>query len=518
MRIAAIGSPDLSRGRMTGARIAKARWIEAVGRAEGVQHLDCFLPSIVEPQVFGVDARTTLPIEYLPGAIRDGRYDIVHNCLSSTRFDKVMAMCDADGLDAPVASCVHYALSYSDVIDSGVQLLLSGVGLRNRIVCPTKAARAAYLELLSSTRERLSAAGVVSELPRASSFVVIPFGVDQHAFAPGSKSVARRRLRLPRSAVVGLHVARLTPFDKADWELMVWIVARVRKRCPDFMAVVAGADALGFETTLRNLARRGGVADGLRLLPNIGHDALRLLYQASDMFFLCGDGVQETQGLVVLEAMASGLPIVAPDWDGYRDMITPECGTLVDTAMYGGTAPFDIDGQLGDGSSMNVGLRQMVWIDREAFAAALVELALSPERRRAQGGAARSRVLAEFTEDQMVARYLEMWRAAASERGTADGRRLRAWPEMARCFAVAYPTRALYDDAQVVASGDASVASAQGIRHIYNDTFARQLLQRLSGPHSIGELVSLYQADHSAAMVRVHVLALLKAGAIRLHS
>ena len=56
------------------------------------------------------------------------------------------------------------------------------------------------------------------------------------------------------------------------------------------------------------------------------------------------DNIQETFGLVVIEAMACGLPVVASDWDGYRDLVEDGVtGLLVPTTMVdGATAGLDL--------------------------------------------------------------------------------------------------------------------------------------------------------------------------------
>ena len=44
-------------------------------------------------------------------------------------------------------------------------------------------------------------------------------------------------------------------------------------------------------------------------------------YAAADIFVSLSDNIQETFGLTPVEAMAAGLPVVASDWDGYRETI-----------------------------------------------------------------------------------------------------------------------------------------------------------------------------------------------------
>ena len=55
------------------------------------------------------------------------------------------------------------------------------------------------------------------------------------------------------------------------------------------------------------------------------------------MFVSPSDSIQETFGLSVIEAMASGLPVVASDWDGYRDLVEDgRTGFLVPTTTVAG--------------------------------------------------------------------------------------------------------------------------------------------------------------------------------------
>ena len=63
----------------------------------------------------------------------------------------------------------------------------------------------------------------------------------------------------------------------------------------------------------------------------------RNVWHAADVFVSPSDNIQETFGLAVVEAMASGLPVVASDWDGYRDLVVDgQTGFLVPTVMVEG--------------------------------------------------------------------------------------------------------------------------------------------------------------------------------------
>ena len=58
------------------------------------------------------------------------------------------------------------------------------------------------------------------------------------------------------------------------------------------------------------------------------------IWSAADIFCSLSDNIQESFGLTVIEAMAAELPVVAANWDGYRDAIQHGVtGVLVDSYM-----------------------------------------------------------------------------------------------------------------------------------------------------------------------------------------
>jgi hypothetical protein len=94
---------------------------------------------------------------------------------------------------------------------------------------------------------------------------------------------------------------------------------------------------------------------------------------------------------VILEAMASGLPVVATNWGGPRDYLDDSCGILVEPASR----------------------RQFV----NGLAEAMVRLATNQELRRQMGDAGRRKVVEKFDWQRKVDSMLEIYRETTSMGG-----------------------------------------------------------------------------------------------------
>jgi glycosyltransferase involved in cell wall biosynthesis len=133
---------------------------------------------------------------------------------------------------------------------------------------------------------------------------VVSNGVDLDVYSPGAADESlRRRYALPAGRPLILSVGRLSPEKRAD----VLIEAVAAQDVADTVLVVAGSGP--DEGRLRELAARRGVSERVRFLGFIPGTDLPGLYRLADVFAIASEA--ELQSLVTMEAMASGLPVVA---------------------------------------------------------------------------------------------------------------------------------------------------------------------------------------------------------------
>ncbi len=145
------------------------------------------------------------------------------------------------------------------------------------------------------------------------SVVKIPNGVDTGVFHPGVKP---RNLPLPHPIV--LCVAALEPIKRLD--LLIAAVARTRASL-----LIVGRGSL--QSSLTELADR--LLPGRFLLyPQISRQSMPSIFTACDLFAY-PTSPWESFGIVLLEAMASGLPVVATS-DPIREEIVGRAGNLVE--------------------------------------------------------------------------------------------------------------------------------------------------------------------------------------------
>jgi glycosyltransferase involved in cell wall biosynthesis len=156
---------------------------------------------------------------------------------------------------------------------------------------------------------------------------VVPTGIDLALQQSGDRTRGRGRWQLPVDARVVGHVGRLVP--EKNLEPLLGGVARFlkvdsRRR---FLLVGEGRSA-GY---LRQGFAERGVTDQVLMTGLLEGRALADAYAAMDVFAFTSR--TDTQGIVLVEALASGCPVVALDAPGARDLVDASCGVLVPAGL-----------------------------------------------------------------------------------------------------------------------------------------------------------------------------------------
>jgi phosphatidyl-myo-inositol alpha-mannosyltransferase len=238
---------------------------------------------------------TVAPISFSPGAWRRIRSamrsfdpDLIHAHEPLTPSTSMLAVLAAE---APVVATFHASLDRSRLME------LAGPALRQ-------------------VSGRIDAAVAVSDT--AASFVrrvvrvpleIVPNGVDVRAFSDPGRPVEG----LPAGPKI-LWVNRLDP--QKGFEIMLRAFEQIASEVGEVHLLVAGDGR--DRVLLRSLP--GDIRSRILRLGTVAHEALPRYHAAADVFVSPATG-QESFGIVLVEAMAAGVPVVASDIAGYREVV-----------------------------------------------------------------------------------------------------------------------------------------------------------------------------------------------------
>jgi glycosyltransferase involved in cell wall biosynthesis len=228
---------------------------------------------------------------------------------------------------------------------------------------------------------------------------VIPTGVDAAAIARGDGPAFRAAHGVPAGAFAVGFVSRLAPEKNLEFLCGAVLEFLARRDKAWFLLAGTGPSEEELKARIAESPARGRVL----FLGNLEGDELHGLYNAMDAFAFASQ--TETQGLVVTEAMAAGVPVVAVSASGVSDVVR--------------------DGRNG---------RLLAREDREDFVGALEWVADLTPRRRASLRA-RARETAVTLSDEACARKaLALYKAARRERREAEHHET-AWDDFVRAAA-----------------------------------------------------------------------------------
>jgi len=157
--------------------------------------------------------------------------------------------------------------------------------------------------------------------------VDVPVSLMPHAFVLPELSQGRAQLRqqykLQDDTKLVLNVARLEDFKGQDVLLKAW--ADIAVVNPNAKLWIVGTGSL--ETILRNMVVELGLQDSVKFLGFVPQAEVHALMEAADLFVL--PSREEPFGIVLLEAMAHGLPVVASKVGGIPEVLPSNDGVAL---------------------------------------------------------------------------------------------------------------------------------------------------------------------------------------------
>jgi glycosyltransferase involved in cell wall biosynthesis len=421
----------------------------------------------------------------------------------------------------PVTGLTH-TISYQSFLPRVFATMVLGARPWDSIVCTTESARTVMLEWIAYLQEELGAQTGM-DLCFEARLDKIPLGIDTDAFQPGDKAELRQRLGLPADDVLTLYFGRFSHYDKMDlFPLLLVFQQSLRGSKVKSSLLLAGSDGFyNYSRRVREFSAELGIADRVLVRTDVPDADVPAYYAAADLFVSPSDSLQETFGQSIVEAMASGLPVVCSDWDGYKELVVHgETGYRVptywmdcnhDVSDYSGVSEWITDQFL---------IAQSVAVDIPAMANAIARLIADEGLRRTWGANGRRRAQLLFDWRTVIAQHLDLWRTLLRSADAAPPPRPRAntWfrPDFFRTFRH-YPTRIVAPDTRIAPGTARPLEYYPELRTVFRDDIFEAILRRADKVPTAGDLEIAVTTTLSipAPSFRSHLLWLLKYGHLR---
>ncbi len=176
----------------------------------------------------------------------------------------------------------------------------------NAVIAPT-----------NKIKEELSSYGVTVPIH------VLPTGIDVENFQRPMKFSIRERHSIPQNQKIILYAGRIAKEKNLEFLLGAFALLHSEFKNTTFIMVGNGPEM----HEILHRASRMGIEDHIIMTGYIPREHLVEYYRQSDVFAFAS--VTETQGLVVLEALASGLPVVAVAKEGIKDVLKNGVGCIL---------------------------------------------------------------------------------------------------------------------------------------------------------------------------------------------
>ena len=161
---------------------------------------------------------------------------------------------------------------------------------------------------------------------------VIPTGLQAHSFKEADGQAFRQKYGIALDRPMMLYVGRVA-FEK-NIDFLLHMTKDLLEKQPNALLVVTGEGPA--ETSLHKLAKNLGIENSVQFIGYLDRATeLNACYQSADVFVFASKS--ETQGLVILEAMAQGTPVVAIAELGTASILVEGKGALIapdDTRLF----------------------------------------------------------------------------------------------------------------------------------------------------------------------------------------
>ena len=393
-------------------------------------------------------------------------------------FHRALAGANAQGFDPHTAwsLCgITHTTSSAGAMDALANLITSPVQPWDAVICTSTAVKNNVEKLLQAQVNYLQDRLGVSKL-RLPLLPVIPLGIhtQDFVFTTEQRLLARNAVDADANTLVVLFMGRLSFHAKAHplamYQALQSAALALKPSGKRVVLVECGWHANEhIQKSFEDAAKLACPDVQVITLDGRSAEHRQTAWASADVFCSLSDNIQETFGIVPIEAMAAGLPVVVSDWDGYKDTVRdgidgyriattmPQAGLAGDLAYRHAIEIDNYDMYCGHTSSL-------VAVDVQAAAAAFEKLFGSESLRQTMGKAGRERAQTVYDWSVIIPQYEALWaeqtrlrmlaRQKDAQSSEPTGKALLAhhWPARMDPFAAfaSYPTHTLNENTLLV--------------------------------------------------------------------
>jgi starch synthase len=412
---------DMAKERLMGRQAAGHGFLRAAIRARGDTAVHGLASSRLAGQGFGqivggIDPATPVECFTYDQIARVGEVGVLY--LADITLATHARLRQRVGVGAFSLCGVTHTTASAGAMDEIVDLLREPVMPWDALVCTTSAVVETVRRVHEAESEYLRwrfGGDIRIELPQ---LPIIPLGVHCADFeiSTEARDGARQALGLDPETVTALFVGRLVFHAKAHPFPMYRGLQAAAERSGRPVALIMCGWFPNDPITQAFVTGAAQFAPDVKTIFVEGRDVTQRdqAWAAADIFVSLSDNIQETFGLTPIEAMAAGLPVVATDWNGYRDTVRagvdgyrvrtwsppPGAGIPIARGHENGGLTYDHYCWLAAATTS---------VDLDELAQVLAGLVENPDLRRRLGEAGRQHARERFDWSVVYSQYQDLW-------------------------------------------------------------------------------------------------------------
>lgn len=350
---------------------------------------------------------------------------------------------------------ITHTTSSANAMDDLAGLITAPVQAWDAVICTSTAVKSNVERLLQAQTDylvhRLGVQKLVLPL-----LPVIPLGIhtQDFVFTDAQKASARKAIEADKNTLVVMFMGRLSFHAKAHPLAMYQALEKAASKLAKGKKIVLVECGWHANDSIVKAYQDAAklACPSVRVVTLDGRTAENrtTAWASADVFCSLSDNIQETFGIVPIEAMAAGLPVVVSDWDGYKDTVRDgvdgfRIPTVMPSSGLGGDLALRHALEL-DTYDMYCGHTcSLIAVDVDATATAFTQLFASSALRQKMGAAGQARAREVYDWAVIIPQYEALWNQQAEMRKAQSAVQplTHPWPARMDPFAafISYPSQ-----------------------------------------------------------------------------